>query len=259
LDSNFNVKYEVIYIELNDNQMNELGESVSANVALESNSAGLTTIHPNSFTNMAGRVGSVIGYANKSILPEWMTSRQEDGRVLGFTRAMVLCYTKPGKSKPISYRVQDRLEELRSIDFTIDRYELDGSLSKHYNLNNNSFVNFYDATGTVSFGTGSVVFGTDTLFTEELAIGQTITVNGTEIGRIQQIISDTELWLFGHSPIIVTDQPFKHSIGETTFDRATDATTFDYNKTRFYGNRITYTTPGEGDKYLKFPQIGVIS
>jgi hypothetical protein len=132
-------------------------------------------------------------------------------------------------------------------------------MSDYYNLETNAFVNFYDTTGTITATTSSAtVTGTDTVFTEELAVGQTLTVDGVEIGRIQQITSDTELILFANSTANVTDELFAHNIGETTFDRETDATTFDYNKTRFYGNRITYTSPSQGDKYLKFPQIGVL-
>lgn len=259
LDSNFNVKYEVVYVELNDNQVNRDGESVSANVALASNTENIATIYPNSFINMAQQFADSIGYANKSILPEWMTSRQEDGRVLGFTRALVLCYTKPNKSKPIAYRVASKLDQLQQIDFTVDRYELDGVLSSYYNLDNNSFINYYPATGTITVSDSTPdVTGDSTLFTEELAVGQTLVIDGTEIGRVQQIISDTSLILFANSTITATSAVYAHTIGETTFDRSADATTFDSNQTRFYTGRITYTTPTEGDKYLKFPQIGVL-
>lgn len=260
LDSNFNVKYEVVYIELTDNSVNEFGASPAANVSLPDNSANISTIHPNSFINMVEQFNNNIGYSNKSILPDWMTSRQEDGRVLGFTRALVLCYTKPGKSKPISYRVESKLTELQKIDFTIDRYEIDKSLSAYYNLDNQSFKTYYSSTGAITVSnTSAIVNGVGTNFTGELAVGQTL-VNSSEveIGRIQEITSNTSLILFANSTITADNISFSHSIGETTFDRTTSATTFDHNNTRFYTGRITYTTPGEGDKYLKFPQIGVL-
>jgi hypothetical protein len=187
-----------------------------------------------------------------------MTSRQDDGRVLGFTRALVLCYTKPGKSKEILYRLQAKLQSFQLIDFTIDRYELDSVMSDYYNLETNSFVNSYNASGTISCNSSSTVTGTDTVFTEELAVGQTISVNGVAIGRIMEIVSDTELYLFQAYSEIIEDQLFSHTIGETTFDRSSTATTFDHEKTRFFGDRVTYTTPSQGDKYLKFPQIGVL-
>lgn len=260
LDSNFNIKYEVVYIELNDNSVNEEYQSPPANITLPTNSASISTVCPNSFTNMVKQFTDQIGYSNKSILPDWMTSRQEDGRVLGFTRALVLCYSKPGKSKSIAYRVKSKLSDLQKIDFTVDRYELDSALSGYYNLDNGSFVNYFDATGNITvLSNSSVVSGNNTVFLSELSVGQTLVINNNELGRIQEIASNTSLTLFANSTITANNVSFSHTIGETTFDRSTDATTFDNNQTRFYGSRITYTTPGEGDKYLKFPQIGVLA
>ena len=259
LDSNFDVKYEVVYLELNDNQVNENGASVSSNVALVSNTRNVSTIHPNSFITMVEQFTNNIGYANKSILPDWMTSRQENGRVLGFTRALVLCYTKPGKSNKIAYRLQSKLARFQEIDFTIDRYELDSIMTNYYNLDNNSFVNYFSGTGNITVANSSpTVSGVSTIFARELSIGQTLVINNTEIGRIQEITSNTSLILFANSTITANSASFSHTIGETTFDRSTDATTFDHNQTRFYTGRVPYTTPSQGDKYLKFPQIGVL-
>lgn len=194
LDENFNVKYEVVYAELVDNSVSETGGSPSANIAIRPNSVGITNAYPNSFANMANEViyGSSnitpsipgIGYANKSILPEWMTSRQADGRVLGFTRALVLCYTKPSKSAAIAYRVNQRINDLRLVNFTIDRYEWDSMLSANFNKTTETFDTAPETTfdrrmyvgcnGTISTVSGSsVVSGVNTVFQDQLFASNT--------------------------------------------------------------------------------------
>lgn len=136
LNSNLEVEYEVVYLDLVDQSTNLTGVSAPLAVPLPTNSVpGLTTAYPNSFKNMEERITTDenIGYANKSILPTWMTSRQESGVVLGFVHALVLCYTKPGKSAEVAYRVSQRLDDLRLVEYTIDRYEWDLVLSANYN------------------------------------------------------------------------------------------------------------------------------
>ena len=75
-----------------------------------------STIYPNSFPNMTYRLETDVGYTNRSVLPRWMTSVQENGLVLGLTRAVVLSYTQPGASKLIAYRLKNSGFELNSID-----------------------------------------------------------------------------------------------------------------------------------------------
>jgi hypothetical protein len=75
-----------------------------------------------------------------------MTSVQEDGRVLGLTRAVVLAYTKPGASKLIAYRLQNSDFKLYSIDFVVDRYQWDNYLSKFYDTDTNRLLPSRDTT-----------------------------------------------------------------------------------------------------------------
>lgn len=257
LDSEFNVKYEVVYVDLIDDSLSETGESPSANVAIRPNSAGITNLYPNSFKNMSDQLIEHIGYKNKSILPAWMTSRQTNGRVLGFTRALVLCYTKPGKSQAIAYRVRRELSGLRLVDFTIDRYELDNSLSTFYDLTTREFSTFTAATGSISSSTtDTAVVGTDTQFTAELAVGQTLkTADGDAIGRIEMILDDTNLKLFNNALTTVSEEAFQHSMGETVFDNTN--TYFDHKQTQFFTNRAVESTPDQDEQYLKFPHITI--
>jgi hypothetical protein len=87
-----------------------------------------------------------LGYANKGALPDWMTSRQADSRVLGFTRAVVLAYTKPDASALIAYRLRTANFNLNEIDFTVDRYQVDNILSDNYDVAAGEFLTSTETT-----------------------------------------------------------------------------------------------------------------
>ena len=144
INSDGSVGYEVVYVELIDTQAyNTNGPSLEiilniANDFLFQNQS-YNIIYPNSFPNMQKRLENGIGYTNRSTLPRWMTSVQEDGNVLGLIRCAVLAYTQPGASKLISYRLQKSNFEINLIPFVADRYQWDNYLSRYYNTETNSF------------------------------------------------------------------------------------------------------------------------
>ena len=150
LDENFNVKYEIVYVEVLDSST-EGGKSVAATIdrTLEVKSPynvePYTQVHPNSLDNMKTEIGT-IGYNNKGALPQWMINPQEDGRVLGFTRAVILAYTVPGASKLIAYRLKQSQIAFNNIDFVADRYQLDHTLTKHFNVTTKVFDESSEAT-----------------------------------------------------------------------------------------------------------------
>jgi len=155
LDTNFNVKYEVVYLEIRDENTNAQGQAPASTQLLDglidnpyydAEGNSYSTAYPNAFGNMELVMVSDIGYANKGALPDWMTSRQPDGRVLGFTRAVVLAYTKPGASALIAYRLQDQNINLNEIDFTVDRYQLDNVLSENYDIAEGAFITSTETT-----------------------------------------------------------------------------------------------------------------
>lgn len=315
LDDNFNVIYEVVYVEILDKGVNAQGLGPNISVDLPSNSRNISTIYPNSFPNMAKRIENGVGYQNRGILPSWMTSRQTDGTVLGFNRSLVLCYTKPGKSKEIAYRVKLVQEVLQNIDFTIDRYEWDNSLSRSFDKTANTFIvnNFAYATGTInafnnsniitgltlsvtgqgtisgSFGNATLI-GTGTSFNTQLKIGRPIyrTDTNVMIGNISRILSSSTLVLdspltttitsVGYSAIVSSTQFTQELfVGDTIVSNSgirlgtVKTITSDSNLTLYanslatvsniafqHTERDTYSTPGQGDKYLKYPQVGVI-
>jgi translation initiation factor 1 (eIF-1/SUI1) len=87
-----------------------------------------------------------IGYSHEGALPDWMTSPQENNKPLGFVNAVVLAYTVPGASKLMAYRVNTRGLEFNTIDFVVDRYQLDNHLSTNFNVSINSFMSSAETT-----------------------------------------------------------------------------------------------------------------
>lgn len=139
LDENFNVKYEIVYVEVVDPSMDN-GRSAPNSVTTP-----FSVIHPNSLDNMLVEVSQVT-YNNKGVLPAWMINPQSDGRVLGFTRAVILAYTVPGASKLIAYRLKQENVNFGDLEFVADRYQLDDYLVTNYNLATQSFIKSKETT-----------------------------------------------------------------------------------------------------------------
>ena len=151
--NNYATKYEVVYAEIvdpfnpdNRDVVLELdllgGVNHITNPYYDPSGQAHTVINPNTFDSMVTRITQNIGYSAQGVIPEWMTSVQEDKTVLGFKRAVVLAYTKPGESKKIAYRMQDKGIDLRSVtfNFAIDRYLVDNSLSTYYDVATQAFL-----------------------------------------------------------------------------------------------------------------------
>jgi hypothetical protein len=144
VNSDGTIGYEVVYADLVDSQSygtNGPPLEIMLNIANDFlfQNQSYNIIYPNSFPNMQRRLENGIGYTNRSTLPRWMTSVQEDGNVLGLIRCVVLAYTQPGASKLISYRLQNSQFDISLIPFVADRYQWDNYLSKFYNTETNSF------------------------------------------------------------------------------------------------------------------------
>jgi hypothetical protein len=109
---------------------------------------------------MRDQVIDVVGQIS-SKLPLWMTSKQTNGRVLGFTPAWVICYANPGRSKQIAYYISEYFaQQLNSVDFKVDRYVLDRTLSRNWDTETQQWTprgnlttfDYYNTTGYVSIG-----------------------------------------------------------------------------------------------------------
>ena len=102
--------------------------------------SSLDYVYPNSLDNMRTRIINRIGqYAE--ILPEWMKSKQPDGRVLGFTPAWVIAYANPGKSDQLRYYIENLYtKSLNSVDFETDRYSVDRSMIQNWDTTNGRWL-----------------------------------------------------------------------------------------------------------------------
>jgi hypothetical protein len=137
VDTAGNVIYEVVYSRVVDDLVNNQGQSVGkiVNLAYPVTGPGnnqLLQVYPNSLANMRDQVIDVVGQISTK-LPLWMTSKQTDGRVLGFTPAWVMCYTQPGRARQIAYYIATQFgQQLNRVDFKVDRYILGTELSRNW-------------------------------------------------------------------------------------------------------------------------------
>lgn len=152
LDESFNVKYEVVYVDLNDSGVTALGSApntidITDKLSTQYQVDPYKTLYPNSLVNMKSEI-STVGYANRGAIPQWMVNQQKDGTVLGFTNAVILAYTIAGASDLIAYRLKNdsKYSSLGAIDFTLDRYHLDNYLSKNYTISDDVFIESKETT-----------------------------------------------------------------------------------------------------------------
>jgi len=158
-------RYEVIYIEIFD-EFEKNGKSISQTIELSDNiddrilisSDNMTVdsdipfvsdrdrqrIFPNSFKNMRNRL-KVLGDRDREFLPLWMRSIQDSDPIeLGYTKCLVLCFTKPGKAKEIITKIKSKtINVTRGIWTKSDLYLFGDSVSyrgKYYTAikNNNN-------------------------------------------------------------------------------------------------------------------------
>lgn len=175
-NENNEIIYEVVYSKIIDDLVNPQGKSINFEIAWPTpirlnNGPWLTSVTsietsyldingqdyytsltpgtavvlwPNSLLNMNKKILEDLGTENDSrILPLWMTSQQLNGSTLGFTRAWVICYTKPGFAKTIKNNIETKwkniygeVNKLNLINFTLDRFSVSKFLTYNYN---NSF------------------------------------------------------------------------------------------------------------------------
>jgi hypothetical protein len=236
------VVYEVVYSRIIGGLLNDRGESVSKIVnlpyAVTNPVTGdvVTQVFPNSLTNMRNQVIDIVGQQS-NILPLWMTSRQEDGRVLGFTPAWILCYTKPGRSRQIAYYLSTQFgEQLNQIDFKVDRYILDSELSRNWDPVTQTWTPAATLTTFDRFATGGNTFAGVVDIATNLAYdniaGRTIS-DINSLGGLDGVISN-----INNNTIIFVKQ--EGYIGYLTIDSAWqryiypfDTTLFDEDGTAF--------------------------
>ncbi len=144
LDANGHVLYEVIYSEIIDNLVNNqdvsVGKSVKLPYTIDVNGEPVDIVYPNSLDNMRDQIIDTVGQISPA-LPLWMTSKQTNNQVLGFTPAWVIAYVKPGESGRVAYNIQQNITfDLNSIDYKVDRYELDRSQTYNWDPEDDQWI-----------------------------------------------------------------------------------------------------------------------
>ncbi len=313
VDDDLNVLYEVIYVELLENN-----GSSSNTTSSETVSTSQITVKPNSINNMTKVVSDTIGYTTRGLLPQWMTSTQEDGSVLGFVKCIPLVYLQPGKRVEVLFKLKSTglVNALSRAVFTVDRYELDRSLSLNFNNTTKTFNNVsVTGVGNISTTIGnSIVTGvqeTITLAGTFTSVRSLSNVSSILIGRDSNLVTlvnqgklkrGSPLYLNGNllanisliksqtSVILDRNVSYLNSNTLTTFrttefDREltvgttltvmqngnpvvigtvaniissnrlelTSGSTTTISSSAFnYVDATEYTTPGDGDKYIRF-------
>ena len=226
-DTTGQIIYEVVYSQVVDDLVNNQGESVSKAVELPyvielDDSSQVSTVYPNSLINMRDQVIDVVGQVS-NILPAWMISQQQNGRILGFVPAWVIAYTKPGRAEQVAYNIKTQFDQpLNLIDFEVDRYELDRLLTKNWDPAADSWIPSPPQVTTFD------VFGEAVDWQNSLA--QTVEwINDDELGTT---------WVSGGEE----GQP----------------TIFDQNSLQFTAPVDMYSNTQEYDKYLVFSKRNIL-
>lgn len=187
------VKYEVIYAEITDANTNAFGRGPANTIDLTGTinpyydllGNEYTVAYPNSFSNMSNVMLNNIPYLDKGVLPDWMTSKQPSGRILGFTRAVVLAYVQPGAGDTIAYRFQQADINLNELDFSVDRYQLDNNYTTNFDVvadayivNKETTFDRYPGLNTIFTPVGVIDYAVDLSFEE---------INRRSIGSINSL------------------------------------------------------------------------
>jgi hypothetical protein len=160
-DTKGKMLYDVVYCDIIDYMENNSGESISSVIPwptpITRNSGDSSslppllaniaeqTLYPFSLTNSRNHLISMLGTMNSSkTLPRWMISQQNDGSVLGYTRAWPICYTKPGHGETVRSTVLDYLNTnnatdkplrvFNQISFRVDRFYVDRSATWEWGI-----------------------------------------------------------------------------------------------------------------------------
>jgi len=289
LDAQGNVIYEIVYSKIIDDLVNNQGQSVGKEVTLPYpvTDQDINTVYPNSLVNMRTQVIDVIGQIS-NVLPRWMTSKQTNGQVLGFVPAWVIAYCKPGQSGQIAYNIKTTIgDSLNTIDYQVDRYELDNLLTHNWNRTEQQWTP--TPPSWVSFDVechyqlpvpndSSLIFDGGTGY----AIGDKIKIFGSQVGG-QDVLNDILLvvntvdingtiesaFCTGQAPLNSAGELFYNIIGTNISGTGTGATwdieTVPGVATTFDGNSLLFTAPVDMysntqayDKYLVFPKRNIL-
>jgi hypothetical protein len=281
VDADGNVIYEIVYSQINDNLVNNDGQSVGKEVNLAYPVDGITTVYPNSLVDMRTQVIDQVGQVS-NVLPLWMTSKQPDGKVLGFIPAWIIAYTNPGESGQIAYNIRTQFgERLNLIDFDVDRYELDRSQSHNWNPVTKQWIpdpaeTSFDieyhyqldaiATGGIDYAVGDEILILGSNLDGEDGLNDVIIT----VASVDALGTINYAFLSGTAPLFNEGNTYSGIVGTNitgigsgaTWDIVTvagETTTFDGSSVRFIAPVDMYTDTQEYNRYLLFPKQNILS
>ena len=122
--------YEVVYVDIVDDQVNSNGQSASSIIYNKNN-----IYYPASVDNMRKQLETIVlpNYSyigiNNDYLPKFMETAQAGSYQLpGYMRIVPLCYTTPGNGAKIVSRINISGFDFKTLDFEIDRLIVESSL-----------------------------------------------------------------------------------------------------------------------------------
>lgn len=161
LNDDQSVAYEVVYAEILDDQMESNTVSApnvidftgrikrdttvdTSKMIVDNNLDSLDgksdkVVYPSSLINMRNKMIADLSLSVLEPLPRWMTSKQEDGRIIGWVPAVVVAYVKPGEGARVAFNIERNNSNINLVSFEVDRYILDNNLSKYYDATNGTY------------------------------------------------------------------------------------------------------------------------
>ena len=238
VDSNYNTLYEVVYVQVIDKTNSKDGTPVTAGIDIsKSNVPNQSIVYPNNIIDMRRSLIQQIGQINKE-LPSWMSSRQSNGKVLGFTLGCVLAYVLPGKGSKIAYQLNNlknlAIDHPYYIDFKkiildVDRYVWDNELTANFNKS------------TLKYETEN-----ETLF-------------DVHVARFPYTLDYDNIPVYPfNSTIFIHDHYGTEYVLDPTSVPRASRTTFDHDSLHFSTGRDSYTPQDVNDKYLAFPRQNIL-
>jgi len=161
-DDNGSTLYEIVYIDLRDDLLEDgvrgvpssidLSNKINRNISTDTTSISVNdqyttldghgdrVVYPNSLLNMRAVIRERLTLDVREPLPRWMTSRQDNGKILGWIPVVPVAYVKPGAGDKVVFNLS-RLSgiDIKNVSFDVDRYIWDMNLSKNYDASTNSF------------------------------------------------------------------------------------------------------------------------
>jgi hypothetical protein len=152
--------YEIVYVEVVDNLVNNNGVSVSKVVNMSNE-----FFYPASVDNMRSQLSQLTlpdfttVDTNEYLMPKYMRSQQTgDYKNIGYIRVIPLCYALPGQGSKIVSRIKSSGFDFKQLDFEVDRIivqdSLDNSTAKYLLLERQAVGNLLDRDAILVWPTG---------------------------------------------------------------------------------------------------------